>query len=106
MHKSEVAILERFRAGEYDTLPLLITPTTAEAAIGISSKHLLRMADRGEIRAVQIGRRWKLNRDDLLAVCGLRDKGAAYWGAQSLKSRPSRQRGMYNCQHCGWTCHC
>lgn len=77
MHKSEVAILERFRAGEYDTLPLLITPTTAEAAIGISSKHLLRMADRGEIRAVQIGRRWKLNRDDLLAVCGLRDKGAA-----------------------------
>lgn len=77
MHKSEEAILERFRAGEYDTLPLLITPTTAEAAIGISSKHLLRMADRGEIRAVQIGRRWKLNRDDLLAVCGLREKGAA-----------------------------
>ena len=61
MHKSEEAILERFRLGEYDTLPLLITPTTAEAAI----------------RGVQIGRRWKLNRDDLLAICGLRDKGAA-----------------------------
>lgn len=77
MHKSEEAILQRFRLGAYDTLPLLITPTTAEAAIGISAKHQLRMVDRGEIRGVQIGRRWKLNRDDLLAVCGLRDKGAA-----------------------------
>lgn len=77
MHKSEEAILERFRLGEYDTLPLLITPTTAEAAIGISAKLLLRMVERGEIRGVQIGRRWKLNRDDLLAICGLRDKGAA-----------------------------
>lgn len=79
MRKSEQAIADRFRAGEYDTLPLLITPTTAEAAIGISAKHLIRMVERGEIRGVQIGRCWKINRDDLLTACGLRDtnKGAA-----------------------------
>ncbi len=79
MRKSEQAIVDRFRAGEYDTLPLLITPTTAEAAVGISAKQLLRMVDAGEIRGIQIGRCWKLNRDDLLRVCGLRgaNKGAA-----------------------------
>lgn len=79
MTKTEEAILARFRAGEYDTLPLLITPSTAEAAVGISAKHLLRMVARGEIRGIQIGRRWKINRDDLLELCGLRDagKGAA-----------------------------
>mgnify|MGYP002766762530 FL=1 len=79
MRKTEQAIADRFRAGEYDTLPLLITPTTAEAAVGISAKHLIRMVERGEIRGIQIGRCWKLNRDDLLDVCGLRDanKGAA-----------------------------
>lgn len=79
MRKTEQAIADRFRAGEYDTLPLLITPTTAEAAIGISAKHLIRMVERGEIRGIQIGRCWKLNRDDLLDACCLRDanKGAA-----------------------------
>lgn len=79
MRKTEQAIADRFRAGEYDTLPLLITPTTAEAAVGINAKHLIRMVERGEIRGIQIGRCWKLNRDDLLDVCGLRDanKGAA-----------------------------
>lgn len=79
MRKTEQAIADRFRAGEYDTLPLLITPITAEAALGISAKHLLRMVERGEIRGIQIGRCWKLNRDDLLRVCGLSgaNKGAA-----------------------------
>lgn len=79
MRKTEQAIADRFRAGEYDSLPSLITPTTAEAAIGISAKHLIRMVERGEIRGIQIGRCWKLNRDDLLNVCGLisTNKGAA-----------------------------
>lgn len=79
MRKTEQAIADLFRAGEYDALPLLITPTTAEAAIGISTKHLIRMVERHEIRGIQIGRCWKLNRDDLLNACGLRDssKGAA-----------------------------
>lgn len=65
---------------EQETIPrsrLLITPSTAEAAVGISAKHLIRMVERNDIRGVQIGRCWKINRDDLLAVCGLRDKGAA-----------------------------
>lgn len=77
MRKSEQAIVERFLAGEYGSLPLLLTPSTAEAAVGISAKHLIRMIERGDIRGVQIGRCWKLNRDDLLEVCGLRNKGAA-----------------------------
>lgn len=79
MRKSEQAIVERFRAGDYASLPLLITPSTAEAAVGISAKHLIRMVERSDIRGVQIGRCWKINRDDLLSVCGLRDsnKGAA-----------------------------
>lgn len=63
--------VELFQAGAYDQLPLLITPSVAEAALGVSAKSLLRMVGKGQLRGVQIGRCWKINRDDLLTYCGL-----------------------------------
>jgi excisionase family DNA binding protein len=55
----------------------LITPTEA-ASLGVATdRHIRRMCERGEIKAVLVGNRWRINRDSLLKQFGLMEVTAS-----------------------------
>ena len=52
-------------------LPVLLSTKQAAALLGTSDKFIRDQCVRGEFKASKVGGIWRLNRDALLAQCGL-----------------------------------
>lgn len=53
-------------------LPVLIEADEAAALYGCTSKHIRDQCRKGSIRAVKLGRSWRIHRDSFLQQCGLK----------------------------------
>lgn len=49
----------------------LITVHEAAGLCGVSERHITRMCTLGEIKAVKLGRIWRINRESLFSLLGL-----------------------------------
>ena len=58
-------------ATDLKTLPLLLDIETAKRIPGCSDRYIRKLCEDGTIRAVKMGRVWRVNRDSLLEFCGL-----------------------------------
>ena len=52
-------------------LPVLLSTKQAAALLGTSDKFVRDQCVRGEFKAAKLGGVWRVNRDALLAQCGL-----------------------------------
>ena len=52
-------------------LPPLATPRQVAEVCSVSERHVLRLCERGELKAVRLGRVWRINRDALAAKLGM-----------------------------------
>lgn len=52
-------------------MPQLISVKQAAGVLNVSGRHVERMCGRGELKAVRLGRVWRINRDALAKSCGL-----------------------------------
>lgn len=59
---------------EIANLPPLMDSTTAARLLGVTRQEVSAMCGRGEIYAVRCGRVWRINRDRLLALCGMKTR--------------------------------
>ena len=64
--KRETALPEDVR-----DLPMLITTEQAAQIMGFDVTAVRRMCSKGTIKAVRLENQWRINRDALLATCGL-----------------------------------
>lgn len=55
-----------------ENLPQLMSVRQAAGVLGVSQRHVARLCERGEIKAVKIGRLWRVNRDALAAQCSIK----------------------------------
>lgn len=55
-----------------DTLPALIDTPTVAALAGVSERHIQRLANAGKLPCVRIGKRFRFNTAEILALFGLR----------------------------------
>lgn len=55
----------------------LMTPREAAELAGVSERHIRKLCERGELRAVKLGRAWRVNRAAFLALCGIDGDHAA-----------------------------
>lgn len=58
-------------AEDLKTLPLMLTIETAKNIPGCSDRYMRTLCESGQVRAVKLGRVWRVNRDSLLEFCGL-----------------------------------
>lgn len=58
-------------AKDLKTLPLMLDVETARQVPGCSDRYMRTLCESGQVRAVKMGRVWRVNRDSLLAFCGL-----------------------------------
>lgn len=54
-------------------LPPLISARQAAEVLNVSTRHVARLCERGQLRAVHCGRLWRINRDALARQYGLLD---------------------------------
>lgn len=54
-------------------LPPLISAKQAAGLLGVSTRHVARLCERGQLRAVRCGRLWRINRTALARQYGLLD---------------------------------
>lgn len=54
-----------------ESLPALIDPKKAACLLGVTPRTITRLCAAGEIKAVRIAKRWRINRDALLKQYGL-----------------------------------
>ena len=52
-------------------LPELLTPRQAADAMQVTTRQIAKMCERGDLRAVRVGRLWRVNRDALAASLGI-----------------------------------
>lgn len=52
-------------------LPQLLSVRQAAGVLNVSGRHVMRLCERGELKAVKLGRVWRINRDALAKSCGL-----------------------------------
>lgn len=52
-------------------MPQLVSVRQAAQVLNCSGRHVMRLCERGELKAVKLGRLWRINRDALAARCGL-----------------------------------
>lgn len=53
-------------------LPALIDTTTGMKILGCSRRYFCELCQRGKIKAVKLGKAWRINTDSLLAFAGLK----------------------------------
>lgn len=58
-------------AEDLKTLPLLLPIETARQIPGLSDRGMRMLCENGKVKAVKMGRVWRVNRDSLLEFCGL-----------------------------------
>ena len=58
-------------------MPALLEPRDAARIANVKLRQMYRMCERGDVKAVKLGNLWRVNRDSLLALCGLKDDSAA-----------------------------
>lgn len=54
-----------------ETLPALLTTKQAARLLGVTTRTVTRLCERGEIKAVRVASLWRVNRDALLEQYGL-----------------------------------
>ena len=54
-----------------EELPPLMDTTQAARLLGVTRHCVTDLCNRGDIKAVRIGRVWRINRDALLDKCGM-----------------------------------
>lgn len=52
-------------------LPLLLDVETAKQIPQVSGRYMRTLCSTGQVQAVKCGKNWRVNRDSLLAYCGL-----------------------------------
>ncbi len=52
-------------------LPPLASVRQVARACNVSERHVLRLCERGELKAVRLGKVWRINRDALAAKLGM-----------------------------------
>lgn len=57
--------------GDLKSLPLLLNIEAASNIPQISDRQMRKWCEDGTIKAVKMGRVWRVNRDSLLEFCGL-----------------------------------
>ncbi len=57
--------------GDLKSLPVLLNIETASGIPQISDRQMRKWCEDGTIKAVKMGRVWRVNRDSLLEFCGL-----------------------------------
>lgn len=57
--------------GDLKSLPLLLPIETAKGIPGVSDRYIRKLCEDGTVKAVKMGRVWRVNRDSLLEFCGL-----------------------------------
>lgn len=55
-----------------EVLPQLMSVSQAADVLGVSQRHVARLCERGKIKAVKIGRLWRVNRDALAVQCSIK----------------------------------
>ena len=58
-------------AKDLKTLPLMLDVETARQVPGCSDRYMRTLCESGQVRAVKLGRVWRVNRDRRAEVCGL-----------------------------------
>lgn len=58
-------------AKDLKTLPLMLPIETAKQIPGCSDRYMRDMCEKKKVKAVKMGRVWRVNRDSLLEFCGL-----------------------------------
>ncbi|PWM49326.1 MAG: hypothetical protein DBX56_02620 [Coriobacteriia bacterium] len=51
--------------------PALVTPDEAAELMRVCKRTVTRLCDDGELKAVKVRNQWRINREALLAYCGL-----------------------------------
>lgn len=57
--------------GDLKSLPLLLNIEVASSIPQISDRQMRKWCEDGTVKAVKMGRVWRVNRDSLLEFCGL-----------------------------------
>lgn len=52
-------------------LPLLLDIETARQMPNVSGRYMRTLCEEGKVKAVKMGKVWRVNRDSLIAFCGL-----------------------------------
>ena len=58
-------------AKDLKTLSLMLTIETAKNIPGCSDRYMRLLCEEKKVKAVKMGRVWRVNRDSLLEYCGL-----------------------------------
>lgn len=58
-------------------LPQMVAPADAARFLNISYRSAVRMCERGEMRAVRVGKQYRISRDELARVAGLAEPSPA-----------------------------
>lgn len=58
-------------ADKLDALPLMLSTETARQLLNCSDRYVRTLCESGGVKAVKLGRVWRVNRDSLLEFCGL-----------------------------------
>lgn len=59
-------------AEELDSLAPLLTTAEAAAILRVVPRMITKMCNAGDLKAVRVGNRWRINRDALLTKAGLK----------------------------------
>lgn len=69
----ELAIVPKQLPDEFKDLPPLLSTDKVASILGITRAGVIKMLERGDLPGIQIGRLWKIYRDQLLEKLGYKD---------------------------------
>ena len=58
-------------ANDLKNLPIMLPIEIAKQIPRCSGRYMRTLCESGQVRAVKVGRMWRVNRDSLLSYCGL-----------------------------------
>ena len=54
--------------------PVFVTPAEAARLVRVSERTVTRLCKDGTLKAVKVRKQWRVNRESLLAYCGIAEK--------------------------------
>lgn len=54
----------------WDKIPVVIDPALAGILLGLHPDTVTRMIKSGDIKGFRVGKKWRINRNDIMKLCG------------------------------------
>lgn len=58
----------------WNEIPVVVDPALAGILLGIHPDTVSRLCKAGEIKAFRVGKFWRINRSELMRLCGIKEE--------------------------------